>query len=62
MSIFSILKNDPIKKLAKLYESKLEEAMYAQRKVNIKLYALNTAEADKFKMQILALQTSSKTP
>ena len=36
--------------------------MYAQRKVDIKLYALITAEADKFKMQILALQTSSKTP
>ena len=29
MNMFSIFKEDPIKKLDKLYESKLEEAMYA---------------------------------
>jgi len=37
MNIFSILKKKPIKKLDKLYESKLEKAMHAQRKGDIKL-------------------------
>jgi hypothetical protein len=59
--MFSIFKKDPIKKLDKLYESKLEEAMYAQRKGDIKSYAMITAEAEKIKVQILELQTSTKT-
>jgi hypothetical protein len=61
MNMFSIFKKDPIKKLDKLYESKLEEAMYAQRKGDIKSYAMITAEAEKIKVQILELQTSTKT-
>ena len=61
MNMFSIFKKDPIKKLDKLYESKLEEAMYAQRTGDIKSYAMITAEAEKFKIQILELQASSKT-
>ena len=47
--MFSIFKKDLIKKLDKLYESKLEEAMYAQRKGDIKSYAMITAEAEKQK-------------
>ena len=43
--MFSIFKEDPIKKLDKLYESKLEEVMYALRKSDIKSYAMITAEA-----------------
>jgi len=59
--MFSIFKKDPIKKLDKLYESKLEEAMHAQRKGDIKSYAMLTAEAEKFKIQIIELENSSKT-
>jgi hypothetical protein len=59
--MFSIFKKDPIKKLDKLYESKLEKAMYAQRKGDIKSYAMITAEAEKIKVQILELQASTKT-
>jgi hypothetical protein len=51
---------DPIKKLDKLYESKLEEAMYAQRKGDIKSFAMITAEAEKIKIKIFKLQASSK--
>ena len=61
MNMFSIFKKDPIKKLDKLYESKLEEAMYAQRKGDIKSYAMITAEAEKIKVQMLELQASTKT-
>ena len=59
--MFSIFKQDPIKKLDKLYESKLEEDMHAQRNGDIKSYAMITAEAEKIKVQILDLQTSRKT-
>ncbi len=61
MNVFSIFKKDPIKKLDKLYESKLEEAMHAQRNGDIKSYAMITAEAEKIKVRIIALQTSTKT-
>ncbi len=61
MNMFSIFKKDPIKKLDKLYESKLEEAMYAQRKGDIRSYAMITAEAEKLKVQIIELQASTKT-
>lgn len=59
--MFSTFKKDPIKKLDKLYESKLEEVMYAQRKGDIKFYAMITAEAEKIKVQILELQAFTKT-
>ena len=59
--MFSIFKRDPIKKLDKLYESKLEEAMHAQRKGDIKSYAMITAEAEKIKVKIIDLQGSTKT-
>ncbi|RYV01643.1 hypothetical protein SOPP22_14845 [Shewanella sp. OPT22] len=59
--MFSIFKRDPIKKLDKLYESKLEEAMHAQRNGDIKSYAMITAEAEKIKVQIIELEASAKT-
>ena len=51
MNIFSILKKNPIKKLDKLYESKIEKTMHTQRKGDIKSYAVTTtlAEALKYK-------------
>ena len=57
--MFSIFKQDPIKKLDKLYEQKLEEAMHAQRNGNIKLYAMITAEAEKIKQKIDSLNGNS---
>lgn len=59
--MFSIFKKDPIKKLDKLYVSKLEAAMHAQRNGDIKSYALITAEAEKIRVEILELQTATKT-
>jgi len=54
--MFSIFNKDPIKKLDKLYENKLEQAMLAQRNGDIKSYAMITAEAEKIKEKITALQ------
>jgi hypothetical protein len=58
--MFSIFKSNPIKKLNKLYEVKLEQAMLAQRNGDIKSYAMITAEADQIRMQIEALENSSE--
>ena len=59
--MFSIFKKDPIKKLDKLYEAKLEEAMHAQRRGDIKSYAMITAEADEIRVKILKLCDAKKT-
>ncbi|WP_299270083.1 DUF6435 family protein [uncultured Psychrosphaera sp.] len=53
-------KKDPTKKLVKLYDRKLEEAMLAQRNGNIRGYAMLTAEAETIKQQILELDPSAK--
>jgi hypothetical protein len=58
--MFSIFKRDPIKKLNKLYEAKLEEAMHAQRNGDIKSYSMITAEAEKVAIQIKELENSTK--
>ena len=50
--MFSIFKKDPIKKLNKAYEAKLEQAMFAQRNGDIKSYSLITAEAEKIAEEI----------
>lgn len=56
--MFSFFKKDPTKKLIKLYDRKLEEAMHAQRNGDIKSYAMITAEAEKIKLQILEIDSS----
>ncbi|MEW6994874.1 DUF6435 family protein [Colwelliaceae bacterium MEBiC 14330] len=58
--MFSLFKKDPIKKLDKLYEAKLEAAMHAQRRGDIKSYAMITAEADEIRVKILKLQDAQK--
>jgi hypothetical protein len=58
--MFSIFKKDPIKKLNKLYEAKLEEAMHAQRNGDIKSYSMITADAEKVAIQIKELENSTK--
>lgn len=49
-----------MKKLDKLYEAKLEQAMNAQRNGDIKSYAMITAEAEKIKTQMLELDSTTK--
>ena len=57
--MFSFLKRDPVKKLNKLYEKKLEEAMHAQRNGDIKSYSLITAEAEQIFTEIKSLQNKN---
>jgi hypothetical protein len=54
--MFSLFGKDPRKKLTKQYNLKLEQAMQAQRKGDIRAYAMLTAEAEKIYSQIEALQ------
>ena len=56
--MFSIFKSDPAKKLDKLYRSKLEEAMHAQRSGNIEGYSQLSTEADAIYKQILELKNA----
>ncbi|MCT8986048.1 DUF6435 family protein [Shewanella phaeophyticola] len=58
--MFSFLKSDPIKKLRKAYDDKLEQAMQAQRKGDIKSYSLLTAESESIWQEIEALEKSNK--
>ncbi len=44
--MFGLFKKDPIKKLEKQYQDKLEEAMHAQRNGDIRSYSMLTKEAD----------------
>ncbi len=50
--MLSFLKRDPTNKLTKQYCVKLEQAMLAQRKGDIRLYSSITAEAEALKADI----------
>ena len=54
--MFSIFKSDPTKKLRKEYDAKLEQGMQAQRKGDIKSYAMLSEEAEKIWSEIEALE------
>lgn len=56
--MFSFLKSDPLKKLRKQYNEKLEQAMNAQRNGDIKTYSFLTEEAESLHKQIKAHQKS----
>jgi hypothetical protein len=58
--MFSIFKTDPIKKLNKAYEAKLEQAMHAQRNGDIKSYSMITAEAELIANKIQELENLTK--
>ncbi len=58
--MFSLFKKDPIKKLKKSYEQKLEQAMNAQRNGDIKAYSYITSEADIIYKQIQKLEFEAK--
>lgn len=45
-TMFGLFKSDPNKKLRKQYDQKLEQAMHAQRKGDIRTYSVLTAEAE----------------
>lgn len=53
--MFSFFKTDAKAKLIKKYNHKLEQAMQAQRKGDIKSYALLTAESEEIWRQLEAL-------
>lgn len=54
--MFGWLKSDPVKKLRKAYDQKLEQAMHAQRNGDIRLYADLTAESEEIWQQIEQLE------
>jgi len=58
--MFSIFKSNPIKRLNKLHDAKLEKAMHAQRKGDIKGYSQLTFEADEIHKEILALEEKNQ--
>ncbi|PKM20788.1 MAG: hypothetical protein CVV11_04690 [Gammaproteobacteria bacterium HGW-Gammaproteobacteria-15] len=54
--MFGWLKSDPVKKLRKAYDLKLEQAMHAQRNGDMRLYADLTAESEDIWQQIEQLE------
>ncbi|MDP4535327.1 DUF6435 family protein [Alkalimonas collagenimarina] len=54
--MFGLFKRDPVKKLRKAYDQKLEQAMLAQRKGDMRLFADLTEESEKLWQQIEQLQ------
>lgn len=57
--MFGLFKRDPVKKLRKIYDQKLEQAMLAQRKGDMRLFADLTAESEALWQQIEQLQQQS---
>lgn len=58
--MFGLFKSNPTKKLRKNYDMKLEQAMHAQRKGDIKSYSMLTAEAENIWAEIQALDSSKE--
>ena len=58
--MFGLFKSNPTKKLRKTYDMKLEQAMHAQRKGDIKTYSMLTAEAEKLWAEIEQLKADKK--
>ena len=52
--MFGLFKKDPLKKLQKEYEAKLEEAMHMQRKGKIREYSFLSSEAEDIRLKIQA--------
>lgn len=57
--MFAWLKPNPMKKLRKAYDQKLEQAMYAQRNGDMRLYADLTAESEAIWAKIQQLETQA---
>ncbi|WP_373186250.1 DUF6435 family protein [Halopseudomonas sp.] len=54
--MFGLFKPDPVKKLRKQYNAKLEAAMNAQRNGDIRTYSMLTQEADALWRQLEPLE------
>ena len=58
--MFGLFKKDPLKLVKSQYESKLTEAMNAQRSGDIQLFAKLSAEAEKILEEINELESKKK--
>jgi hypothetical protein len=58
--MFGLFKSNPTKKLRKTYDMKLEQAMHAQRKGDIKTYSMITAEAESIWTEIETIEAKNK--
>ncbi len=56
--MFGLFKTDPLKKLQKTYEQKLEAAMQAQRSGDIKTYSTLSEEAQAIYAEIESIKKS----
>ena len=54
--MFGLFKKDPLKKLQKEYEAKLEEAMHMQRNGKIREYSFLSSEAEDIRLKIQAVK------
>lgn len=57
--MFGWLKSDPVKKLRKAYDQKLEQAMHAQRNGDMRLFADLTAESEELWQKIQQLEKTT---
>ena len=57
--MFGWLKSDPVIKLRKAYDQKLEQAMHAQRNGDMRLYADLTAESEEIWQKIQQLEKTA---
>lgn len=58
--MFSFFKRDPVKALRQQYDAKTEQAMLAQRKGDMRLFADLTAEAEELWAQFEKLQAQAQ--
>ena len=58
--MLNLFKSDPVKKLRKSYQAKLEEAMNAQRRGDIESYSMISVEAESLLKEIQALEQERK--
>lgn len=58
--MFGLFKSNPTKKLRKIYDTKSTQAMLAQRKGDIKMYSMLTAEAEMIWKEIEQLEAAQK--
>ncbi|MGB3727383.1 MAG: DUF6435 family protein [Glaciecola sp.] len=58
--MFGLFKSNPTKKMRKQYDIKLEQAMLAQRKGDIKTYSMLTAEAEALWAEIQKIESEGQ--
>ena len=59
--MFSLFKSNPVKKLNKQYEAKLEQAMHAQRNGDIKTYSQLTFEAEQIHKKLAEAKQNTES-